>query len=140
MLGVSGVSSDFRDVETAAGIDISNGEKIENADVNPRAKLALDIFCYHVAKFIGSFCLIMGGVDAIVFTAGVGENSPYVRKGVSEFLEGIDIKIDKQNNRFRGPDEIVDITADVSKAKVLVIPTNEELVIARDTKEIIDSL
>ena len=140
VLGVSGISSDFRDVETAAGVDINTGEEIEGADIHPRAKLALDIFCYQVAKFIGSFYLIMGGVDAIVFTAGVGENSPYVRRGVCKILSGIGIELDRAKNRFRGPDETVDISSESSKAKVLVIPTNEELVIARDTKEIIGDL
>ena len=140
VLGVSGISSDFRDIETAAGLDISTGIKIEGANEDPRAKLALDMFCYHVAKFIGSFFMIMGGVDAIVFTAGIGENSPTVRNGVCEILEGIGIKIDKEKNRFRAPNELVDITAKISRARVLVVPTNEELVIARDTKAIIDAL
>ena len=140
VLGVSGISSDFRDVEAAAGLDIGTGKKIEGADVNPRAKLALDMFCYQVAKFIGSFFMIMGGVDAIVFTAGIGENSPTVRRGVCDILQGIGIKIDNHKNRFRLPDEMVDITAKISRARVLVIPTNEELVIARDTKEIVDAL
>jgi acetate kinase len=139
VLGVSGISSDFRDIETAAGIDIKDGTKIPGADVDARAKLALDIFNYSVAKFIGSFIVVMGGVDAVVFTAGIGENSPYTRSGICENLNGIGISIDAGKNGVRGINDIIDITANGSKAKVLVIPTNEELVIARDTKVIIEN-
>jgi len=137
VLGVSGISSDFRDVETAAGIDINDGSKLENATVNYRAKLALDVFCYQVAKFIGSYSAIMGGLDALVFTAGVGENSPYSRMGICNLLDGIGVKISEKNNGFRGRSEFSDITAEGSKVKVFVIPTNEELVIARDTVSIV---
>ena len=137
VLGVSGVSSDFRDVETAAGIDIRNGNKLENAVVNDRAKLALDIFNYQVAKNIGSYSAIMGGLDALVFTAGVGENSPYTRMGICRMLCGIGICIDEKKNGFRGRAEFMDITGEGSNAKVFVIPTNEELVIARDTVSIV---
>jgi len=137
ILGVSCLSSDFRDVEAAAGYDIETGLKIPSAPVNERCKLALDIFCYQVAKFIGSYIVSMGGVDAIIFTAGVGENSPYARKGIIENLAGIGISMNEPKNRFRGLGEFVDITGEDSIAKVLVIPTDEELVIARDTIEII---
>jgi len=137
VLGVSGVSSDFRDVETAAGIDIRNGGRLEGTTVNPRAKLALDIFNYQVAKYIGSYIAIMGGLDALVFTAGVGENSPYTRMGISRLLGGIGICIDEKKNGFRGRTEFTDITGENSTSKVYVIPTNEELVIARDTVAIV---
>jgi len=138
VLGVSCLSSDFRDVETAAGFDIETGLKMENAPVNDRCKLALDIFCYQVAKFIGSYMVAMGGVDAIIFTAGVGENSPYARRVIVDNLNGIGINMNEPKNRFRGLGEFVDITGDGSKAKVLVIPTDEELVIARDTVAIVN--
>ena len=137
VLGVSGVSSDFRDVETAAGYDIRNGKQLENAVVNERAKLALDIFCYQVAKNIGSYFAIMGGLDALVFTAGVGENSPYTRRGVCNLLSGIGVCIDQEKNGFRGRSEWTDITGEGSDVKVFVIPTNEELVIARDTVSLV---
>jgi acetate kinase len=137
MIGVSGVSNDFRDIETAAGIDINNGSKLEGANVNDRAKLALDIFNYSVAKFIGSYVIAMDGLDAIIFTAGVGENSPYTRMGICRHLSAIGICIDEEKNAFRGKGVFTDITAEGSAAKVYMIPTNEELVIARDTMEII---
>ncbi|MCL2227658.1 MAG: acetate kinase [Oscillospiraceae bacterium] len=137
VLGVSCFSSDFRDVETAAGYDIETGHKMEDKPVNELCKLALDIFCYQVAKFIGSYIVTMGGVDAIIFTAGVGENSPYARFGIIERLNGIGISMEEPKNRFRGLGKFVDITGKDSMAKVLVIPTDEELVIARDTLKIV---
>ena len=137
VLGVSGVSSDFRDVETAAGIDFSLGRKLEGAPINDRAKLALDIFNYQIAKYIGAYSAIMGGLDALVFTAGVGENSPYSRKGICDLLGGIDIYLDVEKNEFRDRAELTDVTGKGSKTKILVIPTNEELVIARDTVAIV---
>jgi len=137
IVGVAGISSDFRDVEAAAGFNIDDGQRVEGAPVNERCKLALDIFCYQVAKFIGAYIVAMGGVDAIVFTAGVGENSPYARRGIIENLAGIGICMNEPKNRFRGLGEFVDITGEGSMSKVLVIPTDEELVIARDTVEIV---
>ena len=137
VLGVSGVSSDFRDVETAAGINIRDGSKLAGVEVNKRAKLALDIFNYQVAKNIGSYSAIMGGLDALVFTAGVGENSPYTRMGICRLLNGIGICIDEKKNGFRGRSEFTEITGDGSEVRVFVIPTNEELVIARDTVAIV---
>lgn len=122
VLGISGVSSDFRDLEEAA----NNG--------NHRAQLALDMFAYSVKKFIGSYVAAMNGVDAIVFTAGVGENSDTVRKAICDGMDYLGIKIDDAKNDVRGT---VDITAADSKVKVLVIPTNEELVIATDTMELV---
>jgi len=137
MIGVSGISNDFRDIEGAAGIDIPNAVQIEGAPVDKRARLALDIFYYHAAKFIGSYIAVMGGLDALVFTAGVGENSASTRKGVCRHLNGIGICIDLEENRNRGRVEFKDVTGEGSVAKVLVIPTDEELVIARDTMVII---
>ena len=140
IVGIAEISSDFRDVETAAGYDIENGRRMENAPSDAKCKLALDIFCYQVAKFIGSYIVSMGGVDAIIFTAGVGENSPYARKGIIDNLNGIGITMNIPKNEFRGLGIFVDVTGDDSKAKVLVIPTDEELVIARDTVEIVNNL
>ena len=139
VLGISGISSDFRDVESAAGLDINDGSKIEGASVNNRAKLALDVFCYQVAKYIGAYSAVMGGLDALVFTAGIGENSPYTRRAVCQLLGGIGIFIDVNNNGFRGRPGFSDITGEGSLSKVYVIPTNEELVIARDTVSIVES-
>ena len=137
VLGVSGVSSDFRDLEIAAGIDTNDGSTVNGAKINARAKLALDIFSYDVAKFIGSYIVVMGGIDAIVFTAGIGENSPHTRAGVCKLLNGIGICIDDSKNGTRCKGDYMDITGEGSKAKVFVIPTNEELVIARDTMGIV---
>lgn len=123
VLGVSGISSDFRDLEDAAD------------EGNEKAILALDIYCNRIKKEIGAFTAEMGGVDVIVFTAGIGENSPKVRECVLDGLEGMGIKIDKDKNDVKG--EFTDISSADSKVKVLVVPTNEELVIARDTKKLI---
>lgn len=125
VMGVSGVSSDFRDLDAAA------------AEGNKRAQLALDVFAYNVKKTIGSYVAALGGVDAIVFTAGLGENSKEMRAMITNGLEGFGVKIDAEKNAKRGT---VDITAADSKAKVFVIPTNEELVIALDTEEIVAAL
>ena len=123
VLGISGVSSDFRDLEEAA----DNG--------NERARLALDIFDYSVAKYRGSYAAAMTGVDAIVFTAGVGENSATTRKGIMKYLGYLGIELDEEANSKRGED--IMISTKDSKVKVFVIPTNEELMIARDTAEIV---
>ena len=124
VLGVSGVSSDFRDLDNA------------KAEGNDRAALALDMFHYSVAKTAGSYIAAMNGVDAIIFTAGVGENSAASRKAISEYFKYLGVEIDDEANKKRGEDVLIS-TAD-SKVKVFVIPTNEELVIARDTKEIVN--
>lgn len=118
--GISGVSSDFRDLD--------NGAKEGNA----RCALALDMFSYQTKKFVGSYAAAMGGLDCIVFTAGIGENSPGVREGVCEGLEFLGVKLDKEENKKR-VDGIHEVSTKDSKVKVLVIPTNEELVIARET-------
>ncbi len=126
VLGVSGVSSDFRDLEAAAG------------EGNERAKLALDLFDYSVAKVVGSYVAAMNGVDAIIFTAGVGENAPTTRAGIAKYLGYLGCEIDPEANGRRGSDNIIS-TAD-SKVQLWVIPTNEELVIARDTRDIVSAL
>ena len=113
------LSSDFRDLDSAA------------AEGNAQAKNALDVFCYRVAKYVGSYVAAMNGVDAIVFTAGIGENAANVREKVCAYLGYLGIEIDAEANGKRGQ-EIVISTAD-SKVKVLVVPTNEELAIARET-------
>ena len=124
MLGISGVSSDFRDLDAA----IEEG--------NPRAKLAKDMFNLSVKKIIGSYIAEMGGVDAIVFTAGVGENDRSVRWDVCEHMEYLGIKIDPEKNKFRGRQ--MDISIDYARVRVLVIPTNEDLVIAEDTERLVN--
>ena len=122
VLGISGVSSDFRDLDDA----IREGNK--------RAKLALDMFCYSVKKYIGEYAVAMGGVDAIVFTAGVGENNAEAREEITSELAFMGIQVDKEKNNVRG------VAADVSAAgatvRTLVIPTNEELMIALDTQKL----
>jgi len=135
VLGISGVSPDFRDIELAAGVEGGIGD--EDESIRYRAKLALDVFCYQVAKFIGSYIVALGGVDAIVFTAGIGENSPYTRKSICANLKGIGVLLDDSKNGGRGRGEFMDITAEGSIARVFVIPTDEELVIARDTVTIV---
>ena len=117
--GVSGVSSDFRDLEAAAKAG------------NKRAELAIDVFAYRVAKYVGAYTAAMNGVDNIVFTAGIGENCTFVRTKVCSYLGYLGITIDEKANGKRG-EEIVISTPD-SKVKVLVVPTNEELAIARET-------
>ncbi|GIM30598.1 acetate kinase [Clostridium polyendosporum] len=119
-LGISGISSDFRDIENA------------EAQGNHRAKLALDMFHYRVRKYIGSYVAAMGGVDCIVFTAGVGENGPETREEICKGLEFLGLEMDTERNKVRG--KIAEISTKDSKVKVYVIPTNEELMIARDTK------
>ena len=121
--GVSGVSSDFRDLTAAS------------KEGNTRAQLALDMFTYQVKKYIGAYAAAMGGVDVIVFTAGVGENDAATRKAITDGLEYMGVKVDNAKNEFRGT---VDISADDAKVKTLVIPTNEELMIAIDTRKIVE--
>ena len=124
VLGISGVSSDFRDIEAAMN------------DGNERAKLALDMFHYKVAKYIGEYYVALGGADAIVFTAGLGENSKTSRLAICEYLKCLGVDIDNEKNGIRGQE--IDIASENSKIRVLVIPTNEELMIAQDTKELLD--
>ena len=124
MEGISGVSSDFRDLDAAV------------ADGNARAALAKDMFNLSVKKIIGSYVAEMGGVDAIIFTAGVGENDRSVRWDVCEHLEYLGIKIDPEKNKYRGKQ--MDISIDWARVRVLVIPTNEELMIAKDTERLVN--
>ena len=124
VLGISGVSSDFRDIENAV------------ADGNGHARLALQIFEYNVAKYIGSYAAAMNGVDAIVFTAGLGENSPETRASVASRLGYLGAELDATANETRGTEVI---STQESKVKLMVVPTNEELVIARDTRDIVSS-
>ncbi len=123
VLGVSGVSSDFRDVQEAA----SNG--------NPHAKLALNMFTYSVKNYISSYAAAMGGVDAIVFTAGIGENTASIRKMCVENMEFMGIVIDEEKNKVKGKE--ADISTDSATVRVLVIPTNEELMIAKETQKLV---
>ena len=123
VLALSGVSSDFRDIE---------GEAEKG---NEDCQLALDKFAYEVRKYIGSYSAALGGLDCLVFTAGVGENSASMRARICEGLEYLGVKIDPEKNAIRGKEAI--ISADDSKVTVWVIPTNEELMIAQDTAELV---
>lgn len=124
LIGVSGVSSDMREIESAAKDNHSN------------AKLALDIYCYRLKKYIGGYAAVMNGLDAIVFTGGIGENSALVRNMTCENMQFLGIEIDPDKNAATKSKEI-DISSANSKVRILVIPTNEELVIARDTEELV---
>lgn len=123
VLGVSGLSSDFRDLEKAAD------------EGNYRAQLAIDIFVHDVKKYIGSYAALLDGVDGIIFTAGLGENSSSIRKSICDTLGFLGVSIDDEKNQTRGQE--VDISKWGAKCKVLVIPTNEELMIALDTEDIV---
>jgi acetate kinase len=125
-LGVSGVSSDMRDVEKAA------------EQGNKQAQVSLDMLFRGIKKYIAAYAAIMGGVDAIIFTAGIGENSPELREAVLSNMEFMGISIDREKNRIRGKE--ANISGEKSQVKLLVIPTNEELVIAQDTKELVSQL
>ena len=123
-LGVSGVSSDFRDIEDAA------------AQGNERAQLALDMFENSVKRYIGLYATVMGGLDAIVFTAGVGENNMYLRENLLTDMEFMGITVDKEKNKVRGVE--AEITGPGSRVRSFVIPTNEELTIALDTQKLLE--
>ena len=123
VLGLSGVSSDFRDIEQARD------------EGNYRAALALDVFAHDVKKYIGSYAAVLGGADAIIFTAGLGENSPEMREDVTKELGYLGVAMDVQKNKVRGQE--VDVSLPEATCRVLVIPTNEELMIALDTLEIV---
>ena len=122
-LGISGVTSDFRDIEDAA------------AQGNERAKIALDMFEYSVKQYIGTYATIMGGLDAIVFTAGIGENNISLRENLLTDMEFMGITVDKEKNNVRGKE--TEITGEGSKVRSFVIPTNEELTIALDTQKLL---
>lgn len=124
VLGLSGISPDFRDIEAA------------NAEGNEKAHIALESYNYLVAQFIAKYGVTMQGIDAIVFTAGVGENQVNIRRGICDNLKYMGVKLDEEKNKLRG--EEVEISSKDSKIKVYVIPTNEELVIARDTMNLVN--
>lgn len=123
--GISGVGSDARDVEKAMD------------EGNERAKLTFDMLCYQIKKYIGSYSAAMGGLNAIVFTAGIGEHTPYIRENALSGLEYLGVKLDKERNTFGHSNVSVKLSADDSAVQVYMIPTNEELVIARDTAKIV---
>jgi len=124
MLGITGVSSDMREIESAA------------AENNQRALLGLDMYHYRIKKYIGSYAAAMGGVDAIVFTGGVGENSPETRKEVCKEMEFLGLEYDEEANAGKRGKELI-FSKPGSKVVAMVVPTNEELVIARDTEKIV---
>ena len=125
VFGISGISSDFRDLSAAAD------------EGNERASLALDMFAYSVTKLIGSYAAAMGGVDAVIFTAGIGENDSAIREQIVADLGFMGIKINPELNKTRG--QAIDVTAPDATVKTLVIPTNEELMIALDTKRLVEA-
>ncbi len=127
MLGLTGISSDMREIRSAA------------AEGNDSAILGLDIYNYRVRKYIGSYAAAMGGVDVIVFTGGIGENGDFIREGVCNGLEFLGVDVDPKLNIGLHGDEKV-ISSETGKVKVIVVPTNEELVIAQDTKSIVEEL
>ncbi len=123
--GISGVSSDFRDLTAASEAG------------NERATLALDMFAYSCKKYVGAYAAAMNGVDCLVFTAGIGENTASVRSDICKNMSYLGLAIDEKKNQEKNNGSIRDITAEGSKVKVLIIPTNEELVIARETVELL---
>jgi len=122
--GVSGLTSDQRDLEKAA------------SEGNERAALAVEIQKYQIKKYIGSYAAAMGGVDAIVFTGGIGENDASVRADVCADMEWMGLKFNAEANKVRGKETL--LSAEDSKVQVWLIPTNEELMIARDTRDIVE--
>lgn len=126
--GISGVGSDSRDIEAA----MNNG--------NERAKLSFDMLSYQIKKFIGSYAAAMGGLDAIVFTAGIGEHVSYIREKALEGLEFLGVELDKERNTFGHSNVPVKLSKDSSRVSVYMIPTNEELVIAADTEKIVSEM
>lgn len=127
MLGITGVSSDMREIEEAS------------AEGNKRATLGLEMYHYRVKKYIGAYSAAMGGIDILIFTGGIGENADHGRKEICKEMEFLGIELDeKKNNGLRGKEAV--ISSDKSRVKVMVIPTNEEMVIAEDTFEIVNNL
>ena len=125
MLAMSGVSSDFR--------DLNDGAEAGNAD----CQLALDKFAYEVAKYVGAYAAALNGIDVLTFTAGVGENDCVVRQMICDYLGFMGVKLDPEKNNVRGKECV--ISADDSKVQVWVVPTNEELMIAQDTAELVNA-
>ncbi len=126
--GISGIGSDSRDIEKAMN------------EGNERAKLAFDMLCYQIKKYIGSYAAAMGGLDAIVFTAGIGEHVSYIRKNALSGLEFLGVKLDDESNTFGHSSVPVKLSTEDSKVLVYMIPTNEELVIANDTEKIVSEI
>lgn len=128
LLGISGKTNDMRDIEE----EIAKGDK--------RAKLAFDVFCYRVKKYIGAYAAVMGGVNAVVFTGGIGENGPMEREAICSGLEFLGIEIDPEKNEMMIKGKEGDISKEDAPTRVLVIPTNEELVIAQETARIVSNM
>lgn len=126
VFGISGLSSDFRDLEAA------------DAEGNARAKLALDMFAYSVKKYVGTYMATLGKVDAIVFTAGIGENTVLMRKAILENMDAFGIAVDDDKNKAAIRGAQMDISVDGTAVRILVIPTNEELMIAKETLALVD--
>ena len=126
--GISGVGSDSRDVESAMN------------DGNERAKLAFDMLSYQIKKYIGAYSAAMGGLDAIVFTAGIGEHVSYIREKALSGLEYLGVELNSERNRFEHSSTSVKLSSDTSRVAVYMIPTNEELVIAKDTEIIVSNI
>ena len=126
VLAISGVSSDFRDLEDGA------------AKGNEDCQLALDKFCYEVAKYVGAYAAALNGLDVLTFTAGVGENGPETRQSICDYLGFMGVKLDAEKNNCRGKEVL--ISAPDSKVQVWVIPTNEELMIAQDTADLVNAV
>lgn len=124
LLGLSGYASDMRDLIAEA----SNGDR--------RCQQAIDVFCYDIKKYVSSYIGVMNGCDAILFTAGIGENSPLIRKKALAEMENLGILLDEKRNESAIPGEITKISDDTSRVDVYVVPTNEELVIAIDAAKI----
>jgi len=124
VLGITGISSDMREIESA------------DREGNKLARLALKMYSYRIKKYIGSYAAAMGGVDIIVWTAGVGENQEGMRFDSCDGLEFLGIKMDRERNHCRGIEQV--LSAEDSKVKVVLIPTDEEIVIARDTKALVE--
>lgn len=124
LLGLSGYAADMRDLIEEA----SNGDR--------RCQQAIDVFCYNVKKFVATYMGILNGCDAIIFTAGIGENSSLIREKSLECMDGVGVEIDPERNRAAKPGEVTKISTDASATEIYVIPTNEELVIAIDAAKI----
>ena len=123
MLGISGISPDMREIEDLA------------LEGHPRARLALDVYAYVARKYIGAYAAVLGGLDVLVFTAGVGENSPVLREMICRNMEFLGISIDREKNDFKG--RLRDISSASATARTLVVPTNEELMIAKETYRLV---
>ncbi len=127
LAGITGLNPDFREIEAAS-----------NSGDQSKAKVAVEIFVKKIAEFVAKYAVSLNGLDALVFTGGIGENQITIRKRICEHLEWMGVKIDSEKNNIRG--EQIEISSNDAKIRTFIIPTNEELVIARDTKKIVESL